>query len=560
MRGTVPRSRRHSPAQGAPAVSSVARVPVRILDRLAPGSLPSVGLLVCTTVGLSLLLPGHAAVDPVAGVVVGLAALAFAAAVTPTGRLWWLRLGAVAFAVLIALLVVSTGGPESAYQDLFAALLVSSAVLKRRLPLALDTVVVILAALAPLTYGDPGAAYVTDLAIDVGTWMVVAVVARLLAHQLVGATTDLAESDQRFRLLANDVPAVVYRVALEGDPHLTWMNTQTATILGFPPDALIEDHDLVLERIPPQDRGIYLATRRDARHGPGVVRYRFDRADGTRIWLEDHYAPVVDDDGRAVAVLGVVFDVSGRVAAEQAQADAQEHDRLARVELGRVLAAQRSFVQGISHELRTPLTAVAGFAAVLATRGDALTPEERAHMQDRLLAGTDRLTALVDDLVDIDRLVGDSDQRLEPRPHDLRALLEGAIQSVPTERHTVVVVGDPGVVPVDATVLHRIVRHLVGNAVRHTPAGSTVTCSVDADRHAVRVRVEDDGPGVPPELQGGQLFEPFVQGRGATAHPSPGTGIGLALAATLARSHGGQIWHEVPERGGARFVVVLRSA
>ena len=538
---------------------TVAHIPMRVLGRLAPGILPAIGLTVTALVGVSLLLPGHAVVEPHAWGAVAVAAAVFALCVHPTGREWWVRIGAVAFAVVIATLVASTGGPDSAYQDLFAILLVSSAVLKPPVHLAIDGMVLLLAAMTPLLYARTGAAYGVDLAIDVGTWLVVAVTARLLARQLMGATSELAASDHRFQLLANDVPAVVYRQTIvDGQPRLSWVNAQTQSILGLDPDDIMADPVLVSRHIPEEDRAGFRRSRADGPvREPGVVRFPFHRDDGRRIWLEDHHAPVLGDDGRPVAVLGIVFDVSARVAAEQAQADAHEHDRLAQVQLARVLAAQQGFLQGISHELRTPLTSVAGFAALLAEHGDRLSEEQREHLLARLVAATRRLTRLVEDLVDMDRLADSTDEGLDPAPHDVRTVVEHALRALDTTRHQVEVVGDHGVASVDASAVDRIVRHLVGNALRHTPAGTRVTCEVDVDDDHVRLAVQDDGPGVPPDLRG-RLFDPFVQGSHATAAASPGTGIGLALTAMLARAHGGRIWLE-SDGGGARFVVVLRA-
>lgn len=536
---------------------SASHLPARTLDEIAPGLLPTIGLTVIAAVGASLCVPGHPEVAPLAIVAVGLGALLLVPSVTRTGRRWWLAGGPIVYAVLVALLVAGTGGADSAYQDLLAVLLVSSAVLKRPVPLAVDAAVVVAAALAPLAYASPGPGYLADLAVDVMTWIVVALTARLLAQSLVGATSRLAESDRRFHLLANDVPAIVYRRALGSDGRLTWLSDQTMAIVGFPAQAFVDDPDLALSRVPAGDRGAFLSAQDDARDGgSGITRYRFDRADGTRVWLEDRWAPVTDEDGRPVAVLGMVVDVSSRAAAEQAQQDAHEYDRIARLELGRLLAAQRSFVQGISHELRTPLTSVAGFASVLASQGDAMPAEQREHVLDRLLVGTRRLTELVDDLVDMDRLVGDPGTRVTRAPTDVRPLVENAIRTLPTSHHAVTVEGDPGEVAVDSSMLERIVRHLVGNGLRHTPAGSTVTCGLAVGRDGLRLVVEDDGPGVPDDLRG-RLFEPFTQGASATEAPSPGTGIGLALVASLAQAHDGRTWYETAAGGGARFVVVL---
>lgn len=519
------------------------------------------GLTASALVAVTLLVPGHARVDPLAWAVVGLAAALSLAGTSETGRRLWRRVGVVVASVLIALLVATTGGAASIYQDLFVVLVVASAVIKPTRELLVDIVAMLLAAATPLLYGgDASQAFVSDLVVDAAIWVGVAATARILSVQYAGARSHLAQREQQFRLLAGDVPAIVYRQTLERRPRITWMSERTASITGFPAQAFLDDPDLASSRVPNGDAEAFRSVRQSLLAGEsGVVRYRFDRADGERIWLEDHYAPVTDGEGRVVASQGVAFDASARVAAEQALADAHEHDRLARHELGRLLAAQRAFVQNISHELRTPLTSVVGFADVLERTGADMDPATRAHLTARLSANAKRLRALVEDLVDVDRLISDSDPTLEAVPTDVGALLEDTITLVAEHRHTIGVEGPELVATLDPSVVRRLARHLVDNAVRHTPLGTHVTCRYEQQGPHLLLVVEDDGPGVPEHLRP-RLFEPFVQGEHASRDPNPGTGVGLALAARLAQAHGGRLWHEVPPERGARFCALLRIA
>lgn len=518
----------------------------------------AIGMTASVLVAATLLLPGQPSVDPLAWAVVGLGAALSLGGLSEVGRALWDRFGVIVGAAIIALLIATTGGPDSIYQDIFVVLVVASAVVKSARELAVDLVIVIVAASLPLLFTRAGWAFGSDLLVDLVVWIGVAMTARFLSSQYAGARSELDESHKQFQLLAADVPAIVYRQTLDPFPLITWISDRAEAITGFPAQAFLDDPDLAMSRVPESDREIFRDVRRELDAGrSGVVRYRFDRADGTRIWLEDHHAPVTDAEGNLVASQGVAFDASARVAAEQALADAHEHDRLARQELRRLLAAQRAFVQNISHELRTPLTSVVGFADVLHRRDADLSSDRRAHLTSRLVANTHRLRVLIEDLVDIDRLVADSAPLLRTGPHDLRMLVEEAVTLAADERHPVTVEGDPGVAVVDPALVKRLVRHLVSNAVRHTPAGTRVTCRIGLPNGAVQLVVEDDGPGVPESLRP-HMFEPFVQGPQAPADPSPGTGVGLALAARLAQAHRGQLWHEVPEGGGARFCAVLR--
>jgi two-component system, OmpR family, sensor histidine kinase MtrB len=121
--------------------------------------------------------------------------------------------------------------------------------------------------------------------------------------------------------------------------------------------------------------------------------------------------------------------------------------------------------------------------------------------------------------------------------------------------HTVVVDAPAFRLPVDAPKLERIVENLVVNAARHTPAGTTVWVHVRPRDGGVLLVVEDEGPGVPPELRE-QVFQPFHKGRNVADH-APGSGIGLALVARFATLHGGRAWVEDRPGGGASFRVFL---
>ena len=230
----------------------------------------------------------------------------------------------------------------------------------------------------------------------------------------------------------------------------------------------------------------------------------------------------------------------------------------ARGETEAALARQRQFVADASHELRTPLTSVLANLELLAEslRGDA------GEAATSALRSTQRMRRLVADLLMLARSdVG----RVVPRePTDLAQIaVEAAAEIEPLAAgHTIELETAPAVVLGVRDEIFRVALNLIENAVRHTPAGTTVTVQTGPapGDGQVQLIVQDDGPGVPPELAH-TMFERFVRGAGDRGGSF---GLGLAIVRAVAESHGGSVTLEaapLAEDGtpahGARFVVRL---
>ncbi|HZD86693.1 MAG TPA: GAF domain-containing protein [Gaiellaceae bacterium] len=206
-----------------------------------------------------------------------------------------------------------------------------------------------------------------------------------------------------------------------------------------------------------------------------------------------------------------------------------------------------NFVAIASHELRTPATSVYGILTTLAARSGDLSPQMREELLRTGVEQGERLRRLLEELLDLSRL----DARaisVEPRPVVLRAALSDVVAgaSPPTSGVELEVPEDLAAV-VDPLVLERVVSNLVANAVRYGAPPIRISAQ-QHDRH-LRVAVEDEGPGIPKELEE-RLFDRFARGSNA------GSGLGLAIARAYARAHGGDLVY-LPRGRGARFELVL---
>lgn len=220
-----------------------------------------------------------------------------------------------------------------------------------------------------------------------------------------------------------------------------------------------------------------------------------------------------------------------------------------REETEAMLARQRQFVADASHELRTPLTSVLANLELLV---DELGGEQGEAARSALRS-SQRMRRLVADLLLLARAdVG----RESPRnPTDLGDVaVEAAAELEPvTGDHELVVETSPAFVRGARDDLLRLALNLMENALRHTPPGTHVRASVADGDGTVRLVVEDDGPGIPPELRE-RIFERFVRGEGDRGGSF---GLGLSIVRAVATSHGGTVRLESPAHGGTRFVVEI---
>jgi signal transduction histidine kinase len=190
-----------------------------------------------------------------------------------------------------------------------------------------------------------------------------------------------------------------------------------------------------------------------------------------------------------------------------------------------------------------------------------LAPDARKELTERIVASVQRLSGLVENLLDLDR-VALGRMGLDLRETDVGALIPMVVMQVENMGDRIVHVDvQPTSVVVDAAKVERIVENLLTNVARHTPEGTQVWVSAKPVNEGVLISVEDDGPGVPEEIRDA-MFEPLERGASDSEVRSPGTGIGLSLVARFAELHGGRAWVQNRDDGlpGAAFRVFLPSA
>lgn len=203
-----------------------------------------------------------------------------------------------------------------------------------------------------------------------------------------------------------------------------------------------------------------------------------------------------------------------------------------------VVERQRREIATVVHELRTPLATVQGFLETLAVRGDEIDDDTRAHIVEVALRNAVLLGQRIDTLLEYERFAMDEVEiHLVRRPlHELVHRIVEDCAGLLTEHEVAVEVADGIVADVDATALAHVLGNLLGNAAKHSPAGTTITVrAFDADQ-VVCLQVTDEGRGIDPEDLP-RVFEAFYRGRD---HPR-GAGLGLSVARHYVELWGGRL-------------------
>jgi signal transduction histidine kinase len=270
--------------------------------------------------------------------------------------------------------------------------------------------------------------------------------------------------------------------------------------------------------------------------------------DGSLLVWTTPYAPFFgEEELQLLRTLGVLT----AVALDRVRLFEQEH--VARLALEQADELKTNFIALAAHELRTPVAAIHGFVQTLNRLGDRLDETRQGELLQALEKQTERMSALVEQLLDLSRLDAEavdivpSRFRVAARVDELTRISAGPEATVAIE------IPAELELEADPTAFDRIVGNLITNAVRYGEPPVVVRAQQN-DRH-FRLIVEDHGHGVPSEFVP-ELFERFRRSPGSRERIQ-GTGLGLAIARSFARAHGGDLLYEDAAPHGARFQLVL---
>jgi PAS domain S-box-containing protein len=338
------------------------------------------------------------------------------------------------------------------------------------------------------------------------------------------------ERERSVAILANIADGIV---AVDRDGNVVLWNSAAERITGVPASA-------ALARAPFEVLQRNLEAPDDAPPGDRLVPIMRGREE---VWLSVTEAVMRDPLG---AVAGRIFafrDISGDRLVEQVKSD---------------------FVTTVSHELRTPLTSIYGFAETLLRQDVMFGEQERQTFLRYIASESQRLTTIVDTLLNVARL-DTGDLQVNISEMDVRSVVDQALATARAggdngHRFVVELPDEPLAAQADPEKLRQVFSILLDNALRYSPDGGTVTVGASRNRDTVEISVADEGIGIPQSDQD-QIFRKFYRGSDAELRTGAGgTGLGLFIARGLVMAMGGRIWVSSREGEGSRFAFELPLA
>ena len=308
------------------------------------------------------------------------------------------------------------------------------------------------------------------------------------------AKNALRDSEQRFRLLAENAQDVIYRYRLDPQPCAEYVSPASRVILGYTPEEFYADPDLSLKVVHPEDRGMVARIRRSPGEFGEPVRLRWCRPDGNIAWIEHRNVPVYSDDGRLVALEGIGRDITASLAAEEQlrASEAQLRDLTGRLQTARE-QERADLARELHDELGQTLTSLK-LELARTTTGLA-----RHAVDPQIIDRLQSLVGLIDLSTETVRRISTA---LRPPALDhlgLPAAIE--LEAAAVQRRTGIrcrVAQVPGPILLDAersTTVFRIFQEALTNVVRHAHA-SAVGVRLQQTVKSFRLRVQDNGRGI----------------------------------------------------------------
>lgn len=377
----------------------------------------------------------------------------------------------------------------------------------------------------------------------------------------------LAESEQRFRTLVNNIPGASYRCNLDEHWTMLFMSDAIESITGYPASDFVQNVVRSYESVVHVDDRSYIRDCVEAavaKRESYSVEYRVLHRDGSPRWVSETGRGVYSEDSSAEPMFldGAIFDVTERRLRENELAELRNAAEAAN-------AAKSEFLANMSHEIRTPMTAILGYTDLLAEEVCVETNSpQRSESIDTIRRNGEHLLSIINDILDISKIEAGK-MTVEQIPVctaqsilDIENLMKVKAVGKGIELKIVQDTPLPQTIYSDPVRLRQILVNLVGNAIKFTELGGvTVRISLDQSNpecSKLSFKVCDTGIGMSPE-QVDRLFNAFSQADCSTTRRFGGSGLGLLISKRLAEMLGGDIRVESVLGQGSVFTASIAT-
>lgn len=225
---------------------------------------------------------------------------------------------------------------------------------------------------------------------------------------------------------------------------------------------------------------------------------------------------------------------------------------------------RNDFVSTVTHELRTPLTSIRALSEIVHQNDETMDPDERKHFVGQIVSETERLTHLINEILDLERFESGR-ITLNHEEISIHSVIEDAVRSAqPLLENKQITLSkffkvEKGCLRADHERLVQVTLNLLSNAIKHCNNEQGIIRIYAEEKHkTMQLSIEDNGKGISPENHQ-VIFEKFHQVRNKDNRKPEGTGLGLSIARTIVEMHGGEIWVESELGKGARFTFWIPS-
>lgn len=367
------------------------------------------------------------------------------------------------------------------------------------------------------------------------------------------AENDLKTSEEKFRRIADNSPAMIFRIDILPQFHISFISPATIDFTGYAPLEFYKDPSLVLKIIHPDD----LATSKKILDGAVDLSLPFDmrwlHRNGDTVWCQAQIVPIYNYENEIIGYEGVAIDITSLKKAEMALKESEK-------KLRELNAAKDKFFSIVAHDLRSPFNSLVGFTELLSESYDEFTEEEKKIQINTIRSVSDQTFKLLENLLDwASSQTGHLDYK--PEVFDLSEIVTEIIGLLHLQASNKKVALYTGIssgtkVFADVNMIQTIFRNLINNAIKFSNMGGKVWVVAKQKGTEIEISINDTGVGISEENVK-KLFRIDEKFKTPGTQSEKGTGLGLLLCKEFVEKNGGRIWVESTQGFGSTFSFTL---